>query len=235
MAELAKALADPLRLALLEQLMVGPATVSQLVAVIGATQPNVSNHLAVLREGGLVASANLGRQKIYELAGPSVAQLVEALVSVSGGVAPARRVSARIAEARTCYDHLAGRLGVALFDALVLREALVAPVVTDSSAGRDRGEIALGPRAEGVFATLGVDFAGARRERRSLASYCIDWTERRPHLSGALGAALWRRFLEEGWLVREPGTRGVVITQRGRTRLRALLGLSLSALDATKG
>ncbi len=227
--DLARALADPLRLVILEQLMSGPATVSELVSVCGASQPNVSNHLATLRSSGLVRASSLGRQKVYELSGEPVARLVEALVSVSGGLSPPRRITAGIAQARTCYDHLAGRLGVALFGALVAREAIEPPLLSDPRMGRDRGTLSLGREADRVFASLGVEMDAARRERRSLASYCVDWTERSPHLSGALGAAMWRRFLETGWVVREPGTRAVVITRRGRGELRRLLGIELDS------
>jgi len=235
MVELARSLADPLRLAILEQLMGGPATVSELVALSGSTQSNVSNHLAVLRDGGLVRASSLGRQKVYELSGASVARLVEALVAVSGGLSPARPTTAGIAQARTCYDHLAGRLGVALFAALVNRSAIEPPAPTDAEVGRDRGALALGPDGEGVFRALGVEIDEARRERRNFASYCIDWTERSPHLSGALGAALWRRFLETGWVVREPGTRGVIVTRSGKGQLRRLLAIDVDSLEGDAG
>src|SRR5436190_10994787 len=113
-----QALADPLRLAVLHHLMGGPASVSELMTVAAAGQSRLSNHLAFLRARGLVRTTRHGRQMIYELQDPAVARLVESLGQI--GAAPARTVrSAPVAQARTCYDHLAGRLGVALFKALV--------------------------------------------------------------------------------------------------------------------
>jgi DNA-binding transcriptional ArsR family regulator len=249
--ELAQALADPLRLALLQSLMSGPATVSELMSLSGATQSNVSNHLALLRERGLVRATRQGRQMVYELRDASVGQLVESLAQVAGGAgaratngsslppergenagtrfpqAPAAvgappfvQKSAPLVRARTCYDHLAGRLGVALFDALVARGALQAPAAS-------RGLLELGPAAAEVFGALGIDLAAARRERRKFATACLDWTERRPHLGGALGAAVWARCVERGWVVRQPGTRAIILTDGGKQGLRDLLAVEL--------
>ena len=220
--ELAQALADPLRLALLQSLMSGPATVSELMSLSGATQSNVSNHLALLRERGLVRATRQGRQMVYELRDASVGQLVESLAQVAGGVGapPFVQKSAPLVRARTCYDHLAGRLGVALFDALVARGALQAPAAS-------RGLLELGPAAAEVFGALGIDLAAARRERRKFATACLDWTERRPHLGGALGAAVWARCVERGWVVRQPGTRAIILTDGGKQGLRDLLAVEL--------
>lgn len=218
--ELAQALADPLRLAVLQSLMSGPATVSELMSLSGATQSNVSNHLALLRERGLVRATRQGRQMVYELRDASVGQLVESLAQVAGGVPPFVQKSAPLVRARTCYDHLAGKLGVALFDALAARGALQAPAAS-------RGTLELGPAAAEVFGAFGIDLAAARRERRKFATACLDWTERRPHLGGALGAALWARCVERGWVVRQPGTRAIILTDAGKQGLRDLLAVEL--------
>lgn len=218
--ELAQALADPLRLAVLQSLMSGPATVSELMSLSGATQSNVSNHLALLRERGLVRATRQGRQMVYELRDASVGQLVESLAQVAGGAPPFVQKSAPLVRARTCYDHLAGKLGVALFDALAARGALQAPAAS-------RGTLELGPAAAEVFGAFGIDLAAARRERRKFATACLDWTERRPHLGGALGAALWARCVERGWVVRQPGTRAIILTDAGKQGLRDLLAVEL--------
>jgi len=126
-----------------------------------------------------------------------------------------------LAKARTCYDHLAGRLGVAIFDSLVARRAIAQP------AARYRGPLGLGPAGPEVFGRLGIDLDEVRRQRRQFATACGDWTERRPHLGGALGAALWVRSLERGWVVRKPGTRIVVVTDGGRRGLHKLLKIRL--------
>ena len=219
---IAQALADPLRLAVLQRLMGGPAAVSELVLLTGEAQSKVSNHLAVLRDRGLVSATRLGRQRVYEIPDPSVAQLVESL-SVIAARGPAKvEKSPAIARARTCYDHLAGRLGVSIFDALTARGAIGKP-------GARRGPVGLGPAGPEVFGRLGIDLDEARKERRQFATACGDWTERRPHLGGALGAALWARALERGWVVQKPGTRIVVVTARGRKGFHQHLGIRLES------
>lgn len=214
-----QALSDPLRLAVLQRLMAGPATVSELMMVTTAEQSRLSNHLAVLRERNLVRATRQGRQVVYELRDAAVNRLVESLAQIAG---PPQRASksAPIARARTCYDHLAGRLGVALFSAFVDRGAL-----TGKGAGRN--DVELGPAAHEVFGALGVDLTEVKQERRRLVTACLDWTERLPHLGGALGAALWAELVTRGWVMRRPGTRAVLVTPAGRRGLRRTVGVTL--------
>ena len=214
-----QALSDPLRLAVLQHLMGGPATVTELMLVTTAAQSRLSNHLAVLRERRLVRAIRQGRQVVYEIHDPAVGRLVESLAQTTGP--PPRTVkSAPVARARTCYDHLAGRLGVAVFQALVAADALRTP-----KTGRDGVE--LGPRADKVFTSLGVDVDAARTMRRQLLSACLDWTERQPHLGGALGAALWAELTARRWIARRPGTRAVIVTRAGTRGLKRTLGVAL--------
>ena len=127
--------------------------------------------------------------------------------------APARPAPAALRAARTCYDHLAGELGVAIFDDLVARGALLASA--------DAAAVRLGPAADDVFAELGVDLAALRARpasARPLLRGCVDCTEHRPHLAGALGAALLDRALAAGWVRRVPGGRAVALTAAGRSR-----------------
>jgi DNA-binding transcriptional ArsR family regulator len=218
---LAQALAVPLRLVMLQHLMEGPATVSELQSLTGASQSNVSNHLALLRERNLVRSTRQGRNILYTLRDASVAQLVEALTVVAGRV-PARLWKApQLVAARTCYDHLAGRYGVALFDALLVLEAIKEP-------GEMRAEVELGARGEEVFDKLGLNLSALRSARRRFAFACPDWTERRPHLGGSLGAALWAGMVERGWLVKQQGTRAVIVTDLGKQQLRDQFGVQVS-------
>ncbi len=216
---LTQALADPLRLAVLHHLMAGPATVSELMTVVGAEQPRLSNHLAVLRERNLVRTTRQGRQVIYELHDAAVGSLVESLRQIGG--APWRTVkSVPIAQARTCYDHLAGRLGVTVFKALVDRRAV--------NAQKDvPGAVELGSQAQPLFGTLGLDLDVVKLERRRFAIACLDWTERKPHLGGALGAALWAELVARGWIVRRSGTRAVILTRAGARGLKRTLGIAL--------
>jgi DNA-binding transcriptional ArsR family regulator len=214
-----QALAEPLRLAVLHHLMGGPASVSELMAAVGAEQSRLSNHLALLRERDLVRTTRQGRHVIYELHDPAVARLIEALGQIGG--APARTVkTVPIARARTCYDHLAGRLGVAVFSALVAREAVQPPTSVP-------GDVALGPQAGPVLRKLGVALDDVARTRRRFATACLDWTERQPHLGGALGAALWDELTSRGWIARRPGTRAVAITATGQRALKRTLGVDL--------
>jgi len=220
LVELAQALADPLRLLMLQHLMEGPATVSELLSVTGEAQSKISNHLAILRERGLVHAQREGRQMVYSLRDATVAQMVESLTAIAGKTPQKIWRSPQMIEARTCYDHLAGRYGVALLDALVARSALLAPTASQA-------EVELGPNAHEVFTPLGIDLEALRRERRRFATACLDWTERRPHVGGALGAALWTRCIAQGWVVKQQGTRAIVVTERGKEQLREHFGLHL--------
>jgi DNA-binding transcriptional ArsR family regulator len=219
---LAQALADPLRLVILQHLMEGPATVSELQSLTGASQSKVSNHLALLRERDLVHATREGRQMIYSLRDASVGQLVESLTVVAGMVPTRLWKSPQLVAARTCYDHLAGRYGVALFDALLAQDAIKQPEEM-------RGDVELGSKGPEIFEKLGLDLKALRRERRRFAFACPDWTERRPHLGGVLGAALWAQFVERGWVVKQQGTRAIIVTDLGKQKLREEFGIQVQA------
>lgn len=229
-AQVAWALADPLRLSLLQHLMGGPAVVAELVSTLGESQSKVSNHLKILREQGLVRSERRGRQSVYEISDASVAQLIEALTMVAGGPMTSSPRTDPLAEARTCYDHLAGKLGVSLFGALVEAEAIW-------PTAEIRGDVEPGRAAREAFGSLGVDLAEVERDkgRRRFAFACPDWTERQPHLGGALGATLCERFFEEGWVEKDEKTRAVRLTDAGRYALEERLGLVAEAASAERG
>lgn len=140
-----------------------------------------------------------------------------------------------IATARHCYDHLAGRLGVALFRSLVARGAIL-DVRARAAARKVRsglGEVALGPAAEAVFGTLAIELGDVAAKRRQFATACDDWTESQPHLGGALGAALYARMLRDRWLLRDAGTRALRITSTGADGLRASFGIDVGDLAAS--
>jgi DNA-binding transcriptional ArsR family regulator len=217
----AQLIAEPARAAMLDLLMDGHAWPAGVLARrVGVAPSTASEHLARLAAGGLVAVEPRGRERRYRLASPHVADALEALARI-GGDRPVRtlRESSRkeaLRDARTCYDHLAGRLGVAITDALVERGALL---VRDTSFDlTDDGEALLVQR-------LGVDIAAARAGRRAFARACLDWTERRPHLAGALGAALARSLLDRDWVRRRPADRGLVVTPPGEAGLAEALGI----------
>lgn len=226
-----RALDDPLRFAVARHLMAGAATVSELGAETGAAQAKLSNHLAVLRAAGLVEAQRQGRYVVYALADHRVAAAIEALEAASGEPAQAARLAPDIALARRCYDHLAGRLGVAFFAALV-RLGAARPLARTSSrkVRSGLGAVRLGPKAAAVFGTLEIDLDEIASLRRQFATACCDWTEGAPHLGGALGAALMDRMLRERWLLRRSGTRALRITDFGAREFARRFSIEVEAL-----
>jgi DNA-binding transcriptional ArsR family regulator len=220
LAAIGALLGSPSRIAMLEALLAGRAlSAGELARTAGISPATASEHLARLRDGGLVAVVGQGRHRYYRLAGPEVGSALESLAVI----APARpvttlRQSARaraLAEARTCYDHLAGRAGVALHDGLLARGWLH-PMA---------GEYALTAQGREGLGSWGVDVDRAAAARRTLARPCLDWTERRPHLAGALGAAVLACLVDGAspWFVRRAEDhRGLRLTELGRSRLAAL-------------
>jgi DNA-binding transcriptional ArsR family regulator len=211
---LLRELADPVRLRVVDRLgHVGLATVSRLAAELGVSLPLLSNHLRRLREAGLVHVERTGRHAVYELADPSLEALLPLLDRLVGRVVPAPERREEV-PSRTCYDHLAGPLGVSLYAGLRERDAL-----------RDRpdGMVDLGPAAAAAFGGLGVDVAAVRPGRRRLAFECLDATEHAPHLAGALGDALADALLDRGWIHRGEG-RTIELTAAGAAGLRRELG-----------
>jgi DNA-binding transcriptional ArsR family regulator len=212
LADIAALLADRTRARILEELLGGPALPAGALAVrVGVAPSTVSGHLAKLEAAGLIRIHARGRRREAELARPEVAEALEALARLSGASRPIglRAVDghAALREARSCYDHLAGRVGVALADDLLARGALVA----------HDGAFEVGDAAyfEDAF---GIDVATLPR-RRALVRACTDWTERRPHVAGALGAALLDVALHRGWVRRRPDGRGLNVTAAGRVAL----------------
>jgi DNA-binding transcriptional ArsR family regulator len=219
---LLRELADPLRLRIVDRLAhAGPATVSRLAADLHVGLPQLSNHLRRLRAAGLVRVRRAGRQATYELADAGLELLLPLLDRITGRVAHGKNdVSSRTRSSRTCYGHLAGPIGVALYEALRERDAL-----------RDRpdGMVELGADADAVLGSLGVDVAAVEPGRRRFAYECLDATERAPHLAGALGDALAGALLERRWVEREPPGRAVRVTAAGRRELRRTLGVAVPA------
>jgi DNA-binding transcriptional ArsR family regulator len=215
----ASAIADPARAAMLDALLDGaPRSAGALAREAGVAASTASHHLGRLLDAGLIVVEPDGRRRAFRLARPEVADALEALALVSPPRASRTLRRAMRAEAertaRTCYDHLAGKLGVAVCDAL-LRAGAIAP-----DGGR---AYALGPSADRAFAALGVVLPQV--SRRAYARPCLDWSERRPHLAGTLGAAVADTMLERDWVTRVPQTRALRVTDAGREGLREALGL----------
>jgi DNA-binding transcriptional ArsR family regulator len=224
-APVAALMADPARAAMLGALLGGTQlSAGELSQLAGVSPATASAHLARLLDGGLVAVTRQGRHRYYRLAGHEVATVLEALAQISP-VRPVRslrqsREAAALAQARTCYDHLAGRAGVELLDALLRTRVL-------NGNGSDAG-VAYEVTGRGAekLARFGVDVTQVRQSRRRFAGACLDWTQRRPHLNGALGAAVTGRLLELGWIERGPSRRAVRVTGPGRDGLAATFGWS---------
>ena len=220
-AEFASLVGDPARANILLALMDGRAlTASELALHAGVGASTASEHLSKLTRGALVAMDKQGRHRYYRLRSPDVALAIEALMAVTATgpkrYRPAGPKDAALRLARTCYDHLAGRLGVALSDSL-----------------RRQGHIILGDGAaiitqkgQRFFADFGVDVA-AMSSKRPLCRTCLDWSERRPHLAGQLGAKLLERTLKLGWVARNSEGRALKITIPGRSGFYAQFRLRL--------
>lgn len=229
-APVAALLADRARAAILLALLDGlPRAAGELSKLAGVSPATASAHLARLLNGGMIAVEKQGRHRYYRLSGPEVATVIEVIAQISPA-RPARglrqsREAELLAGARSCYDHLAGRAGVALLDALLADGIL---------AGEPRPEFEVTSAGAEILAGFGVDVAEVRRARRRFAGSCLDWTERRPHLSGALGAAITARLLRLGWIERGTVRRSMRVTPAGQDGLAATFGWSMAEGQATR-
>ncbi|MER9950953.1 winged helix-turn-helix domain-containing protein [Mesorhizobium sp. M0047] len=208
-ARVASLVGDPARANMLNALMGGTAlTASELALEAGVSLPTASSHLGKLMEGGLLTVASQGRHRYYGLAGPQVAGMIEAITGVAEAVGPKRvRPGPRdgaMRVARVCYDHLAGERAVAMLERLVARKILL----------RDDKEIRLGPAAASHFAAIGIDVY--TKPRRPVCRACLDWSVRRSHLAGTLGAAILDKILLEKWARREKDSRAVIFSPPGK-------------------
>jgi len=217
-------LGDPARANMLTALSAGQAlTAGELAREGGVTAQTASSHLAKLSAGGLVQGVKQGRHVYYALSGPDVAGVIEALSGLAERAGHTRvRTGPKepaLRRARVCYDHLAGDLGVAMLDSLTHRGMI-------TGGGES---LVLSPQGETFMAALGLDLAALSRLRRPLCKGCLDWSVRRSHLAGALGAALLDRFYQLGWAMREPGTRIVSFSPRGLEAFREIFGVRAEA------
>ncbi|MEI9990866.1 MAG: helix-turn-helix domain-containing protein [Rhizomicrobium sp.] len=209
-APVAALLGDPARANMLTALLAGRAlTAGELAREAGVTAQTASSHLAKLTQGGLVVPRRQGRHAYYALAGAEAAALLETLLRFADRTGHRRTrtgpAEPALRRARVCYDHLAGDLGVALFDGLLARDLLV----------RRGEELALSRKGEAFVRDFGIDLDAARLARRALCKDCLDWSARRSHLAGALGAALLDRLYDLGWAKRERTSRAVTFTPPG--------------------
>ena len=226
-AAIAALVGDPARANILCALLDGRAFAAGELAYAAHVSPQTaSGHLAKLAAAQLITSSPQGRHRYFRLAGPHVAAMLESILAVAA-IAPPRcrpvRIDDDMRTARMCYDHVAGRLGVGLTDALLARRHV--------ELGDDGG--ALTTSGEAFLQEFGIDVGKARHSHRMFCRPCIDWSERRPHLAGAVGAALARRLFALGWITRVRDGRTLVITPSGRRELEQTFGVLLPTRGMT--
>lgn len=234
-APAAALMADPTRAAILRALLPDrPLAAGELARMAGVSAATASFHLAKLLDGGMIAVARQGRHRYYRLAGHEVAAAIEALGLISPAL-PVRslrqsREAAALAQARTCYDHLAGRAGVELLDAMLRRRFLQGKQEPSGRTGwADTPAARFDVTGAGAKALIsfGVNVSEVRRSRRHFAGACIDWTQRRGHLNGALAAAITSRLFELAWIERGQRRRSVLVTPVGLEGLACTFGVDL--------
>ncbi|WP_078394904.1 ArsR/SmtB family transcription factor [Shouchella patagoniensis] len=218
----AKLLSEPTRGIVLESLMDGssrPAT--ELASLAGVSHPTMSSHLSKLVEGKMLAVEHQGRHRYYKLANEEVAELIEKL----GTIAPPVHVQSlrqsdklkRLKNGRTCYDHLAGELGVKITEALLHKQLIIEKDKTYD----------VTPLGAEWFSLVGINTEQAQTTRRIFAKPCLDWSERHYHISGWLGAQIATLLFSKGWLTKAENSRAVSITEEGASALQELLGIKL--------
>jgi len=223
-AEVAALVGDPTRANMLCALLDGRALTAGELAYLASVSPQTaSGHLAKLTGGRLLDRIKQGRNRYYRIAGPDVVQMLESILTIANAGPPRYRPRSSREEplrrARVCYDHLAGQLAVGLTEQLCARGHLVIAA--------EGGEVTSDGAA--FLTRFGIDLARARAGRRVFCRYCVDWTERRPHLAGAVGAALASRCFDLGWVKRRHSSRGLDITPAGEKGLLEVFGLSLQS------
>ncbi|UGU17749.1 helix-turn-helix domain-containing protein [Sinomicrobium kalidii] len=215
-------LGEPVRALMLWHLLDGRAyTAGELAVCTDITPQSASNHLQKLLSGRLLVVEKQGRHRYYRIASPEVAYVVESIANL---IPPEDRKSAKQSVpvsgqryARTCYDHLAGRAGVVLSEALLARKILIP----------GNGTFTVSREGKAWFLQLDIDVDMLRNKKRSFARPCLDWSERKHHLAGALGAALLDSMIALQWLRKKQGSREVVITSEGKSKLYELLKVNL--------
>jgi DNA-binding transcriptional ArsR family regulator len=221
LAAIAALVGDPARANILCALLDGRAlTASELAYAAHITPQTASGHLAKLAAAKLICAAQQGRHRYFRLAGQHIAQMLESISAVAA-IAPPRlrpiRIEQTMRKARMCYDHIAGELGVTLADSLQQHHHI--ELGEDGGVVTDSGEV--------FFRTLGIDLGAARGSRRAFCKPCVDWSERRAHIAGAVGAAIATRLMDLRWIARKRDSRALTITPIGWSKIEQTFGCSL--------
>src|SRR3989475_3152395 len=222
-AEVAALVGEPARATMLSALLDGRAlTASELAGAAQITPQTASTHLAKLTEAGLLSVVRRGRHRHFRLATPTVVDMIDGIVAVALEKRPRYRPLSRqaraLSAARICYDHLAGRLSVDLTDSFVAREY----IVLDDEAAE------ITTAGTHFFTEFGIELPTRRSTRRHFCRLCLDWTERRPHIAGAVGAAITTRYFDLGWLERMKRSHAVIVTPVGRRGFQETFGIDTS-------
>jgi DNA-binding transcriptional ArsR family regulator len=216
-SRVASLLGEPARADVLTALLADRAlTATELAAIAGITKQTMSAHLSKLLDAALIAVEQQGRHRYFRLANEDVAGLLESLMGVAFRTGAVRLISSprepALRKARVCYDHLAGELGVAAYEHLLQHDIMRAT----------KDSLELTASGAGWFAGIGVDTGEVARQRRTFCRSCLDWSERRHHLAGALGAALLTRLYDWGWAARGKNSRAVRFTPTGERKFQAM-------------
>jgi len=211
MAEIGSLLGETSRATMLASMMDGRFHTASELAYMAAIKPQTASfHLAKLVEGKLVRVEKQGRHRYFQLAGEEIAQLLESFLAISPPpeVRSLKQSSQMklLQDARTCYDHLAGKLGVQLTESLLNAGFLKL----------EEKQFLITDEGTQFFTDFGLDLDDLKRKRRSFSHACLDWSERRYHLAGALGKGMLTRFLSLGWVTRVPSIRAIKVTEKGR-------------------
>lgn len=205
---------EPVRATILWTLLDGKAfTATELAIAADTSASNISMHLAKLVDAGLLKSESQGRHRYYAFSGKEIAHAVEALAALmpysSKKLSPVHKIDPAIQQCRTCYDHLAGKTGVAITDALLKQRLIIT----------DDGGFELAPKGKKWFLSMDIDIDELQQQRRSFLRPCLDWSERRYHIAGSLAAALLDKMLQQDWIRKTKNSRAVVVTAKGQKNL----------------
>ena len=222
-AEIATLVGDAARATMVSALLDGRAlTAAELALAARITPQTASTHLAKLTEAGLLSMDRSGRHRYFRLASPAVGDMIDGIVAVALAKRPRYRPlssqARALSAARICYEHLAGRLSVDLTDSFVARKYVVLHV---EAAEITRAGIRF-------FTEFGIEVPTLRSARRQFCRLCLDWTERRPHIAGAVGAAITKRYFDLGWMERMKRSHAVIVTPLGRRGFRETFGIEAS-------
>ncbi|TRX37292.1 helix-turn-helix transcriptional regulator [Flavobacterium sp. ZT3R18] len=220
--QIATLIGDPTRATIMWTLLEGKAfTATELAITVSTSPQNISMHLTKLVQANLLVVESQGRHKYYRFARKEIAYAIEAMISlVPPSISTKKNKTEKVSDikhCRTCYDHLAGKVGVALTDSLLQQQLLI-----DTSGGLE-----ISPEGEKWFTEFGIPLTVLKQQKRSFLRPCLDWSERRPHIAGSLATALLDKMLHEDWLRKTKDSRALIVTAKGKKEFKSRLGIAV--------